>query len=228
MKRLLLASVGLIVLVAAPALAADIPARMPTKAPAMAPGYNWSGWYIGINGGGGFGRSRWTDNATGFTTGGFNLRGGLVGGTIGANWQTGAWVFGLEGDADWSSIRGSTAVGCVVNCETKNNFLATVRGRAGYAFGSVLPYVTGGLAVGDIDAGGRGLPHQSTTKAGWTAGGGVEWALAGPWTAKVEYLYVDLDKMSCSIATCGGTGATDVTLRSNVVRAGVNYRFSPR
>jgi outer membrane immunogenic protein len=227
MMKKLLAGAALLALSAASALAADLPARMPTKAPAaVSPVYNWSGWYIGINGGGAWGRSNWRDTATGATTGDFNVSGGMIGGTVGANWQTGQWVFGLEGDADWANIKGSTSTACVPNCETKSNFFSTVRGRTGVAFGTVLPYLTGGLAIADIESGGRGTgTTSSTTKAGWTIGTGVEWAVVGPWTAKVEYLYADLGKASCSVAICGATGPTDVSLKENVVRAGLNYRF---
>ena len=210
---------------ASPAFAADIPARMPTKAPAMVQqAYNWSGWYVGINGGGAFGRSSWRDSA-GVTTGGFNVNGGMVGGTLGVNWQVNQWVWGLEGDGDWASIKGTTNTNCVAGCDTKSNFLATFRGRAGYAgFGPVLPYLTGGLAVADI-ATRSSLGTSSTTRAGWTVGTGVEWAVVGPWTAKVEYLYADLGRASCSVTVCGGTGSVDVKLTENVVRAGLNYRF---
>ncbi|MBM3529321.1 MAG: porin family protein [Alphaproteobacteria bacterium] len=228
MKRLLLAGVASFAFAASPALAADIPARMPAKAPAYVPlAYNWSGWYLGIQGGYGFGDSRWTDTATGLSTGRFNVDGALLGGTLGVNWQTGNWVLGLEGDGSWSNIRGSTTTNCVPNCQTRNNWLATVRGRVGHAFGSVLPYITGGAAFGDIEAVGGG-GTQSSTEVGWTAGAGIEWALAGPWTAKVEYLYADLGKMSCSAAVCTGVaGPTDVRLDTSIVRAGINYRFGP-
>jgi outer membrane immunogenic protein len=137
-------------------------------------------------------------------------------------------VFGLEGDGDWSDMHGSTPVTCSPNCETRNNWLATFRGRIGYAFNRFLPYVTGGLAAGDIEAGLAGRATQSDTRAGWTIGGGVEWALAGPWTAKLEYLYADLGKMSCGSAACAGVvGSTDVDFRANILRAGINYRFGP-
>ena len=228
MKRLLLAGIVLLSLAATSAVAADLPARMPTKAPAMYRAYNWSGWYLGINGGYGWGRSSWTDTASGATTGDFDVSGGLVGGTLGVNWQTGPWVFGLEGDGDWSDLRGSTATNCVVGCETRNNWLATFRGRVGYAFDRVLPYFTGGLAAGDIEAGVVGVTREGSTRAGWTVGGGVEWAIAGPWTAKIEYLYADLGKTSCSAAACTGVvGPTDVDFRANIVRGGINYRFAP-
>jgi outer membrane immunogenic protein len=228
MKKLLLAGIGLLAFAATSALAADLPARMPAKAPVMLPGYNWSGWYIGINGGYGWGQSSWTDTASALATGDFDVNGGLVGGTLGVNWQRGAWVFGLEGDGDWSNIRGTTNVNCAVGCETRNNWLATFRGRVGYAFDRFLPYVTGGLAAGDIEAGIVGLGRESEARVGWTVGAGVEWAIAGPWTAKIEYLYADLGTMSCSLATCtGAVGPTDVDFRANIVRGGINYRFAP-
>ena len=227
MKRFILA--GLAGLAAAtmmqPASAADIARRqaMPMKAPAYYAPYNWTGFYVGINGGGGWGRSDWT-NAAG-STGSFDVSGGVVGGTVGYNWQMNQVVFGLEGDIDWSGIKGSTSTGICAGsaCETRNNWLGTVRGRIGYAFDRFMPYVTGGLAVGDIKASQAAFGSSTETKAGWTLGGGLEASIAGPWTAKIEYLYVDLGKQSCDVA-CTGL-ATDVDFHANVVRAGVNYRF---
>jgi len=222
MKRLLLAGVGLMTLAASSAVAADLPASMPTKAPPMMyQPYNWSGWYLGINGGYGWGNSNWVSPPPLVSTGNFDVDGGMVGGTLGVNWQSGAWVFGLEGDIDWSDIKGSAACGAL-NCETSNNWFGTFRGRVGYAFDRFLPYFTGGLAVGNVEAGGLGLGTESDTRAGWTVGAGVEWAVNGPWTAKVEYLYADLGKTGCNIA-CGGP--TDVKFDANIVRAGINYRF---
>lgn len=217
MKKLLLASVGLLALGIASASAADIQRRqMPAKAPVYVPPplYNWTGLYIGINGGGGWGRS---DFGPTFPTGTFNTSGGLVGGTIGYNWQMGNVVFGLEGDIDWSNIRGSaTCLG--FSCSTRNDWLATARGRLGYAFDRWLPYVTGGAAFGDIKTDISGLGSATTTKAGWTVGGGIEAAIAGPWTAKVEYLYVDLGRG-------GSVLGSDARFNANIVRAGLNYRF---
>ena len=185
MKKLLLAGAAIIALGSASASAADIQRRqMPAKAPAYLPPppYNWTGFYVGINGGGGWGRS---DFSAPFSTGSFNTSGGLVGGTLGYNWQMGQAVFGLEGDVDWSNIRGSAACGGGVTvCETRNDWLGTFRGRVGYAFDRFLPYVTGGLAVGDIKTSIAGLGSTNDTKAGWTVGGGIEAAIAGPWTAK--------------------------------------------
>jgi outer membrane immunogenic protein len=204
--------------------AADLPRRqaMPAKAPVFEAPYNWTGFYVGINGGGGWGHSSWSNS---FGTADANLSGGLVGGTIGYNYQMGQAVFGLEGDLDWSNIRGTANTGICSggSCETRNSWLATARGRLGYAFNRVMPYVTGGAAFGDIKATPAGLGTTTTTRTGWTLGGGAEFAIAGPWTAKIEYLYVDLGKGSCGTAICGT--ATDVNFHANVARAGINYRF---
>jgi outer membrane immunogenic protein len=160
------------------------------------PVYNWAGTYIGINGGYGFGSSTWTDplNPAGSTSGSFNTNGGLVGGTLGVNFQTGAFVFGVEGDIDWQAVKGSrsnlfctgvfasgasTAVAAGANCETKSNWIGTVRGRLGYAADRVLFYATAGGAFGNVEAGLVGFPFQSTTKFGWTAGAGFEFELDG-------------------------------------------------
>lgn len=217
MKKLLLASVGLVALGVASASAADIPRRQipPEKAPAyVAPVYNWTGFYVGINGGGGWGRG---EVSSPFSSGSFNTSGGLIGGTLGYNYQMGQAVFGLEGDIDWSNIKGSSA--CAgTTCEVRNDWLGTVRGRLGYAMNNFMPYITGGAAFGNIKNSIAGVGSSSTGKLGWTLGGGLEAAISGPWTAKVEYLYVDL-----------GSGASvagaDAKFHANIVRAGLNYRF---
>ncbi len=226
MKRMFLASVSAlaVVIVLSTANAADLGRRhMPVKAPTYtAPGFNWTGFYIGINGGGAWGRSDWTNPLA--STGDFNVSGGLVGGTFGYNWQAGRIVYGLEGDIDWSGVKGTgDATACApIGCDLKNNWLGTARGRIGYAFERVLPYVTGGLAVGDVKAS-TSLGSASETKAGWTAGAGLEAAITGPLTAKIEYLYADLGKITCLAAVC--TVGTDVDYHANIVRAGLNYHF---
>lgn len=227
MKRVVLA--GMVALATVSMLgaanAADLPRPMPTKAPPpyVTPAYNWTGFYVGINGGGGWGGSQWSSAAG--TSGIYDVSGGVVGGTVGYNWQYNQFVFGLESDLDWSSIRGSGGgPGCPAgSCETRNDWLGTVRGRIGYAFNRFMPYVTGGLAVGDIKAEPAGLGSTTQTNAGWTVGGGLEVAVTGPWTAKIEYLYADLGKGSCDVSVCGV--ATDVDLHTSLVRAGINYRF---
>ncbi|MBI3434633.1 MAG: porin family protein [Proteobacteria bacterium] len=210
---------------AASASAADLP-RMPAKAPAYAPvpAYSWAGFYLGINAGGGWGSSRW--NSPVFPTGSFDVSGAMVGGTVGYNWQVNRWVLGLEGDVDWTDISGSTtSLVCPLGCRTSNSWLATVRGRIGYSFDQFLPYITGGLAVGDVRARVPGLLSVSDTQAGWTLGGGVEVALTRNWSAKAEYLYVDLGRLNCGLgcSLLGAPGTVDFT--SHVARGGVNYRF---
>ena len=220
MKRIVAAAIGLLALAAAaPASAADLPRSM-YKAPAYIPAaYNWTGFYLGINAGGGFGDSNWN---------GFLLSnspsGGMVGGTIGYNWQGvgSPWVFGLEGDIDWTNINDNVICGGLV-CKTQNNYFGTARGRVGYSFDRFLPYVTGGVAFGDIQANRTLFPGVSDNNAGWTLGAGIEGVIAGPWTAKLEYLYADLGSVTCSVPGCGA--ATNIDLQVNVVRAGINYRF---
>ena len=201
--------------------AADLSLAPLYKAPPsqFAPVYNWSGFYLGANGGGGWGTSHWQG------IGNVGLSGGMAGGTAGYNWQLGQTVLGLEGDIDWSGLQGTNNSTACPNgaCSTSDSWLSTVRGRAGYAFGGVLPYVTGGLAVGDIKASAPGLPGGTNTNAGWTVGGGIEFALPDNWSAKAEYLHVDLGDFNCGTAC--GTPNENVSLHDNVFRAGVNYHF---
>lgn len=218
MKRIVLAAAAFAMSMGA-AHAADMARRpaMATKAPAyVAPIYNWSGFYAGINGGGGWGNASVSGPLS--TGGDFDTSGGVVGGTLGFNYQMGQIVYGLEGDIDWTNLKGSATCGVGVSCEAKNNWLGTARGRIGYAFDRFLPYVTGGLAVGDVKTSATGFGSSSSTKAGWTLGGGVEAAIAGPWTAKVEYLYVDLENADAPLGS-----STD--FKTNLVRGGINYRF---
>jgi outer membrane immunogenic protein len=203
------------------ASAADLSRPPPTAPPYVPPYYNWTGFYIGVNGGGAWGTSNWSP-----LPGSFNTSGGLVGGTLGYNWQFGQWVWGLEGDADWSDIQGNTTgPGCGIGgiCTTKNDFLATVRGRLGFAADRWMPYVTGGLAIGDIKSSNPIAFGVDQTNAGWTVGGGLEFALASNWTAKVEYLYVDLGNVNCTV-TCSPL-TNSVSFTANVVRGGFNWRF---
>lgn len=226
MKRLpMTISIGLFVAaMAAPAVAADL-SRPVYKTPVYSmPGYNWTGFYAGINGGYGFGKSDWT--GTGVSAG-TSPKGALFGGTLGYNLQTGSMVWGLEGDIDYSWMKGS-AVGtgaCAgVGCETRNDWFGTARGRIGYAgWDRWLPYFTGGAAFGNVKASTAAGVSEDKTRFGWTIGAGIEYAIMTNWTTKIEYLYADLGKSSCSVAACGS--ATDVTFKANIVRAGLNYRF---
>jgi outer membrane immunogenic protein len=183
--------------------------------------YNWSGLYAGVNAGYGWGSSAWTSPVVSNSP-----KGMLVGATLGYNMQAGSFVYGLEGDIDWATLKGDTACGAGGACETKNNWLGTARGRIGYAFDGYLPYFTGGAAFGDIKAtntnAGRGT--ASATKTGWTVGGGLEYAFMGNLTAKVEYLYVNLGSFDCGTA-CSATPPANVSLKENIFRVGLNYKF---
>jgi outer membrane immunogenic protein len=231
MKKLVLGSAGLVVLtvISGSALAADLSRAPPvyTKAPIMAPIYNWNGFYLGINGGGGWGRSRFDFSGVGTTSGDFNTSGGLFGGTAGFNWQSSTFVFGVEGDGDWANIKGSAACPAVgFTCSTSDSWLATARARLGYAANEWLFYVTGGGAFGDVKMATTFFPGQSVTKTGWTAGGGIEYGFAPNWSVKVEYLHVDLGSAGCSIPNCSLLTQANVPFRAEIVRAGLNWRFN--
>ncbi len=200
------------------AQSADLP-RGPYKAPAyVAPAFaNWTGFYLGLNAGYGFGKSDWDFPAVSLKPDGF-----LGGVTLGYNFQTGLWVWGLEADVDYSDMKKSTD--CFGGtCETKNSWLGTGRGRIGYAgWNNFLPYITGGAAFGDVKATSP-FGNASQVRIGWTAGAGLEYAMWSNWSVKAEYLYVDLGTLDCGLAC--GAGSDNVTFKANVVRGGLNYRF---
>jgi outer membrane immunogenic protein len=128
------------------ASAADI--HMPVKGYRTTVAYsNWTGFYAGLNAGYVWGTSNWDFPATTVKPKGY-----LLGGTVGYNYQMGSIVWGLEGDAAWARVNGSTICLDPLSCETQLRWLATARGRIGYAFDRWLPYVTGGLAAGDVKA----------------------------------------------------------------------------
>lgn len=219
MKNILLATAAVIALGTVSASAADIsrrvvaPARSSTVVVEQS-SYNWTGPYVGAFAGYGWGKSNFSAP---LSSGSFDLSGGTFGGTLGYNWQINQAVLGLEGDIGWSNIRGSGNCG-TLSCSTRNSWLGTVRGRAGVAVDRWMPYVTGGFAFGDIKTSVSGFGDSTSTKTGWTLGAGVEAAISGPWTAKVEYLYVDLGRG-------GSVIGSDASYKTNIVRAGLNYRF---
>jgi outer membrane immunogenic protein len=219
LRKVLLASAALVAL-AGTASAADMPARMPTKAVPYLAVYNWTGFYVGANIGYGWGR----DTAGGSST---NLNGVIGGGQIGYNWQMNNLVLGLETDFQGSGQRASasgTILGTPVNVTERVRYFGTVRGRLGYAWDRTLLYVTGGYAYtnvgGDLTVGAF-TSSANTTKSGYTVGAGVEYAFAGPWSVKAEYLYVDSGTTNLTVA---GISA-DVHVKNNIGRVGVNYRF---
>jgi outer membrane immunogenic protein len=187
-------------------------------APVYYPVYRWTGFYLGINGGGGWGSSQWDG------VGQFDVSGGLIGATLGYNWQINRFVIGVEGDIDWSGIRGTTTTFCPPGCSTRNYWLATVRGRLGYAFDRFLPYLTAGLAVGDINASIPGFPGGSISNAGWTIGGGLEVGVVGNVSLKAEYLFVELSDFNCGL-NCSLLPSGNVSFHANLFRGGLNVRF---
>ena len=198
---------------------------------------NWTGIYLGLNGGFTFGGSNWTDSVTGGSSGNFGTSGFVFGGTVGANYQIGSLVFGVEADGDWADTSGfgtfTASALCTGACFTTSSWLSTVRGRAGYAFDRFLVYGTGGAAFGNVRANFSNDPVTSSIEAGWTVGAGVEVAFARNWSAQAEYLFVNLADGSCTancaIADASGTPVIPnvaVKFNESIVRGGINYRFS--
>lgn len=228
MKRMIVATL-LTAITIGGAAAADLPVPLPgpvAYAPAVIPTYNWGGVYAGINGGWAFGTAQWTAPST--LSDSISASGGIAGGTLGANWQTRAFVFGLEGDIDYSGVGTGAAASNVcsasANCQVGTTWLSTVRARLGYADDRLLFYGTVGGAFGNVRISANGV-SDDPTRSGWTAGGGVELAFAGNWTGRLEYLYTELQNASCSSA-CGGA-PIGVRLSENLIRAGVDFKFGP-
>jgi outer membrane immunogenic protein len=239
MKRILVAAA--LIGTAASAQAADLARKAPImKAPAMVV-YDWTGFYIGVNGGISVARDR-TQLLTAVSAEQTNVSpfGAIGGGQIGYNWQINRdWLLGVESDLQASGE--TTNRTCLLTCTAvlsanvsqKLNWFGTTRGRVGLVDGPVLSYVTAGVAYG----------HYSTTVAetvpgvvpfsitsgrtavGWTYGSGIEASLGGNWTGKIEYLYVDLGHRNDVFATPAGAQTLSTRVRDNIFRAGVNYRF---
>lgn len=234
-KNIVLGAVAALVLGSTAASAADLP--MKTKAPPPIQIYDWTGFYIGVSGGGSFGQSSHIDQATGLgDTLGYDVRGGLVGGTVGYNWQVSSFVFGFEGDVSWVGEYGShfddgLAGNPAYTSFTKETWLGTARGRLGYAVNNLLFYGTGGYAGAGVTAGVKDtgtnalIVSSSSTRSGWTAGGGLEWGFAPSWSAKFEWLYMRFDSPGFNTLGLGPSNRGSVPLDDNVVRAGINYRF---
>jgi outer membrane immunogenic protein len=262
----LLCAAAAVVAISAPAAAADM--RMPVKAaPPVVAVFNWTGFYIGVNGGGAFGTSEdaviterdntgalvvgapWTGSGN---FGAVELSGGFGGGQLGYNWQAPGsnWVWGIETDFQGSSIKGDTVAtlpyiglaSVTAGASNKVEWFGTLRGRIGVAFDRVLLYATGGLAYGNskasivwADNSGAGFiaaAADDSTRVGWVAGAGVEWAFAPNWSLKGEYQYIDLGSRTISApeTTLGGLPtvfnvSTDVRTDFHTGRIGVNYRF---
>ena len=201
-SKLIKTGLALAALLAAPFAANAADLRAPTyKAPAyVAPSApSWTGFYVGLNAGYGFGDADWRAGPD------LSPAGFLVGGTIGYNLQTGLWVWGLEADLAWSNMEDSSG-----KRSTELPWFGTARGRIGWAgWGSMMPYITAGAAFAGVDN-----TNISSTSIGWTAGLGLEYMVWSNWSVKFEYLFADL-----------GTSSPNTDVTANIVRAGINYRF---
>lgn len=225
-----------------PAVAADLMVTEP--APVVASAYDWSGAYVGAFGGYASGTVDWTgDFYVGPTladseNGSFDVDGWLLGGTVGVNMQSGAFVFGVEGDLAWANVSGEGEAiddpGPDASYPSMTlDYLGTLRVRAGIAADSVLIYATGGLAAGGGDitiTNLDGLGDDRTegyTAMGWAAGVGAEFAIAENMSVKAEYLYTSLSTDDVSFGPADP--ATDVIingdLTAHVVKLGLNYGF---
>jgi outer membrane immunogenic protein len=246
MKKIMIGAVALVAIGVAPALAADLPARSYSKAPVVvaAPVYNWTGCYIGVEGGGNWGRAGTTavtapnPAAVGLPiTNDYNLSGGLAGGTVGCNYQTGNWVFGIEGDASWTNKSGTAYdIAPFVTTSTnalKEKWFDTARGRVGYAWDRVLLFATAGGAFAgtttDVCTITGVCVSDSQTRSGWVAGGGIEYGFWDNLSLKLEYLHADFGSknyINPPVVAGGGTFDTrSIRLTDDVVRVGLNYRF---
>ncbi len=184
------------------AYAADIPAPQP---PAQAfvqeqVSFDWSGFYVGVYGGYAFGES----SVEGLSE---DAEGGLAGGTVGFNMQSGSFVYGIEADGGWAGIEDDID-------DVTVDWTSTVRGRIGYAFDSVLVYATGGAAIGGVDS---DIVGDGDTRLGFAVGGGVEAALTDNISAKVEYQYIDLGDDDID--------GSPVEFDAHTVKAGLNFHF---
>jgi len=245
MKKFLLGAIGLVALgLASPAVAADIPMPAYSKAPAMIPAfYDWSGFYIGLNGGGGSSRKCWDLVATpalGTLTppspeGCHNATGATAGGQLGYRWQSGPVVFGLEAQGNWADFKGSNT----------NLFLPATRdqsridafglftGQIGYSWNTVLVYAKGGAAVTDdryatfTIPGGVLIDRIRETRVGGTIGGGVEFSFAPDWSVAAEYDHLFMGTRNVNAVTPAGVfSATDrVHQDVDLATVRVNYRW---
>ncbi len=255
MKKLMLTAVGLAALGIAPALAADLPARAPiyTKAPAIvAPIYDWTGFYIGINGGGASSHNCWDLTATvgvgavpPVSVGCHDATGGLVGGQIGYRWQMTNWVFGLEAQGDWANLKGSnisprgTFGGQPFLDQTRIDGIGLFTGQVGYAWNNVLWYGKGGAAVTHDTYNGIGqvaepgfpvgavFDQARETRWGGTVGTGLEFRFAPGWSVAVEYDHLFMGSSSANLINVTGAFDRTMSIKQDVdmgtVR--VNYTF---
>ena len=241
MKKILLGTVALVALgiASAPASAADLAARPYTKAPPpmIAAIYDWSGFYIGINGGGGSSHKCW-DLITGPVAtpeGCHDATGGTVGGQIGYRWQSSNWVFGLEGQGNWADFKGSNInlTNALLRDNSKIDAFGLLTGQVGYAWNSALFYVKGGAAVVNdsynttVVATGVLNDRASQTRWGSTVGAGLEFGFAPNWSVGAEYDHMFLGTQNITAVTpAGAFDATDrIRQDVDIGTVRLNYRW---
>ena len=225
-------------------VAADLALAPVYKVAAEPPG--WSGFYLGLNAGAGIGDGR-SDfsigGALGFASIDNSLKGAIGGIQAGYNWQAGMAVFGGEADFQAASLNATLSAPCLpglcglplsASYRQQTPWFGTVRGRLGVAGSGWLIYATGGYAFARLETDVVATADAASASAnllqmrnGWTAGGGIEVAVAPCWSVKLEYLYLDFGKVSTTWVLVGGLPAIidDARFSMNIVRAGVNYRF---
>ena len=240
MKKFLLGTVGLVALgmAAGPASAADLAARpVYTKAPPMvAAAYDWSGFYIGINGGWAESHDQRTDAVAPFGLfGDYDANGGTIGGQVGYRWQTGPWVFGLEAQGNWADLTGSTndlvpiVPGFADSLHSRMDAFGLFTGQIGYAWNSVLLYAKGGAAVTDrnFEYFGPGFIDSTGYETRWspTVGVGLEFAFAPNWSIGVEYNHIFEDRHDATFVTPGGLFVERTGGDTDMILGRLNYRF---
>jgi outer membrane immunogenic protein len=243
MKKVLLGVVGILALTAAPALGADLAAAPYTKAPAMiAAIYDWSGFYVGLNAGGGSSHKCWDINndlgapvAPSVREGCHNATGALAGGQAGFRWQSGAWVFGVEAQGDWTSMKGSNASAFIAGAtnQTRIDALGLLTGQVGYAVNNVLFYVKGGGAVvgdrynGLTTATNVVFDSANETRWGGAVGAGIEFGFAPDWSVAAEYDHLFMGSRNVNFNfTNGNVSRVDrITQDVDIGTVRVNYRW---
>jgi outer membrane immunogenic protein len=236
MKRILLGAVALLAMGAiAPAFAADLPPAYKAPGPMMPAIYDWSGFYVGINGGWGTASRCWDQTApvTG-PEGCHDTSGGFAGGQAGYRWQTGAWVWGFEAQGDWASLSGSNVsqVTGLTNHSHIDDF-GLFTGQVGYAWNTVLVYFKGGGAVvsdrNDILNNGAVVASSSgDNRWGGTVGAGVEFSFAPNWSAAFEYnhLFIANNNTNFTNINTGAVVSSDrIHGDADMVSVRVNYRW---
>jgi outer membrane immunogenic protein len=241
MKKVLLSTVAFIAF-AAPAAAADLAARPYVKAPPapIAVVYDWSGFYIGANGGWGSSHKCWDfiTPAGAFIAaeGCHDATGGTVGGQIGYRWQAGTWVFGLEGQGNWADFRGSHVSTLFPGdrLDSRIDAFGLFTGQIGYAANNVLFYVKGGAAVTadrfrifDVPTGLVVATTGDDTRWGASVGAGIEFGFAPNWTAGVEYNHLFMQDRTHTFVDTTGAFIAAERIRQDVdlVTVRVNYRW---